>query len=283
MTSVAVVIVTHNSGRWLAQTAKSIVEQARPTDRVVVIDDHSTDNTVEIARAAFGGEVEIQPSNAASTSRITRIASNFQQGLRACDDSDVIVLGDHDDIWHPHRIGQQLALLEEHPAVAMVASDGRLIDDEGAPVGGTLRSIFPVAPNFNDLEPGDQMSATLRHSIATGGASALRSSAFADIQIPQGWLHDRWWSLVATAREAMLVDTHVVIDYRVTTDQEVGLDRGTQDRDGLARVSSAATSDGAGAYRKLRDIQTRLLPLATPSTQAELRSTRLMRNLLQRG
>jgi hypothetical protein len=106
------------------------------------------------------------------------------------------------------------------------------------------------------------MRYTVRHSIATGGASALRPAEFADLTIPAGWLHDRWWSLVATARRSMLIDTELVIDYRVIDTQEVGLGRGRQDDSRLKRLTSAVTA-GPEVMGKLRDLHSRLRPLAT--------------------
>jgi len=282
MTTAGVVLVTRDSERWIDQTLISILGQTQSPDEIVVIDDGSTDRTREIVLAALGSAGRVEESTTTDESRITRIAANFAQGLRLLQHCDVVVLGDHDDVWYPERIAWQVGQLEAHPSASMLASDGRLVDGDGEPIGGTLRSVFPVPGDFNELDPGRRMQVTLRHSIATGGASAMRPAAFADVEIPEGWLHDRWWSMVATAREAMRVDDHVVIDYRVTADQEVGLDRGTQDAAGAARVSRAVSSGGAGAYRKLRDVQTRLFPLATTETRRELRTHRLLRTLVER-
>jgi hypothetical protein len=73
-----------------------------------------------------------------------------------------------------------------------------------------------------------QFTYALRHSIATGGASAIRPCNFNDINVPEGWLHDRWWSLAATAQGRMSLDRKVVIDYRITPEQQVGLDTAQQ-------------------------------------------------------
>ena len=50
MTRVAAAIVTHNSAAWLPATLASVLSQSRPPDRVVVVDDASTDATVAILR-----------------------------------------------------------------------------------------------------------------------------------------------------------------------------------------------------------------------------------------
>lgn len=283
MTSVAAVVVTHDSERWIETTLRSIVDQSRTPDAVVIIDDASTDHTLDIVAKVMGNDVEVRPTDSTASDRITRIAQNFEQGVRACEGHDIVVLGDHDDIWHESRVDHQVTLLDEYPTASMVASDGTLVDTAGQPVGGRLRTVFPVDEAFNVLSPAQQMRFTLRHSIATGGASALRPALFPDLSVPPDWLHDRWWSLVATAQESMLVDDTVVIDYRVTESQEVGLDRGTQDSGGMARAVRAGGSQGTGAYRKLRTLQTRLGPLCTVRTRSEIGTRSLVRNLLQKA
>ncbi|MBK9738977.1 MAG: glycosyltransferase [Actinobacteria bacterium] len=279
MTRAAAVIVTHDSQRWIESTLRSVLAQSRPADEIVVIDDHSTDGTLGIIAETLGESVRCEAALSTAPDRLTRIAQNFEQGVRACSDVDVALLGDHDDVWHPERVAHQVALLERHPTMAMVASDGLLVDADGEQVGGSLRAVFPVAEGFNEMSPADQMRTVLRRSVATGGASAVRPSAFSDVMIPPGWLHDRWWSLVATAREAMLVDDALVIDYRVTQEQEIGLDLGQQGQSTVRRLTGSM-AHASGTVAKLRDITRLLSPLATPQTAPELAGRRLLRNLL---
>ena len=106
----------------------------------------------------------------------------------------------------------------------------------------------------------------------------MRPAAFVDVAIPAGWLHDRWWSLVATAREEMRLDDTTVIDYRISPGQEVGLDRGHQARSPLDRLRAGAGQLGTTAGR-IRDLQ-QLARVATRETAPELRGARLLRNLV---
>jgi glycosyltransferase involved in cell wall biosynthesis len=283
VTSVGALLVTHNSQRWIESTLNSIRDQSRPADRVLIVDDNSNDDTVRIIRDALGFLPEIIASESTAESRTDRIAQNFRQGVLALQDVDILILGDHDDVWHADRIAHQVGFFDRDPRAVMLASDGRLVDADGEPTGGTLRSVFPVPDDFNEMKPAQRMRTCLRYSTATGGASAIRAISFRDVDIPAGWLHDRWWSLVATARDRMLVDDEVVIDYRVTDHQEVGLDRGTQDASGATRAARATSGDAAGAFRKLKDLQAQLAPYATIETRSELHTMRLVRNLLQKG
>jgi hypothetical protein len=123
------------------------------------------------------------------------------------------------------------------------------------------------------------MRAGIRYSVATGGASAVRPAAFADVPIPAGWLHDRWWSLVATAREQLRLDDEVVIDYRVSAAQEVGLDRGQQGRSSVQRAA-AGVSALPSTIGRMGDLR-RLSSSATEATRGELSFPRLLQTLLQ--
>jgi glycosyltransferase involved in cell wall biosynthesis len=278
VTVVAALLVTKDSRRWIEETAVSITRQTRPPDLVTVVDDFSADGTVETLRELLGDGVAVVTSTAVGDDRVTRIAHNFRQGLRACRAADIVVLGDHDDVWRPDRIAHQAGLLEARPQVELVASDGALVDDRGGPLGRTLRSAFPVDPGYNDWPADRRMRFAIRRSVATGGASALRAAAFADDVIPAGWLHDRWWSLVAAARETLWLDDDPVIDYRVSSTQEVGLDTGDQDRPTASRLWQGASGLGR-TVRRLGDLR-ELREVATPATRPELGTGRLLRTLL---
>jgi glycosyltransferase involved in cell wall biosynthesis len=278
---IAAVLVTHNSERWLKATLDSIANQTRKPDRIIVIDDNSTDGTEEIL-----SDYRITPIKATATAieTITRIAQNFQQGIREAKDADIVVLGDHDDIWLPTRVERQAALLEGSNESAgtnilMVASDGTLVDETGTPIGGTLRTTFPVVANWNELQVDQQLKYALKHSLATGGASAIKPRYFAEQEIPEGWLHDRWWSLLATVRLGMLIDSESVIDYRVQGDQQVGLDTGTQAMASAQKATSRAANLKV-SMRKAKDLSTTLrAQCATPVLWKQLSKASLLRHL----
>lgn len=265
MSTVAAVLVTHNAERWLPTLLDSISLQTRRPDRVVAVDDGSSDGTVDLLRR---NGVEILPAATTSADVTTRIAQNFTQGVRACSDADIVVLGDHDDVWHANRVAHQVGILEVWEQALMLASDGTVVDADGAPTGGTLRSAFPVPGDWDGLGLAGRMRAAMRASVATGGASALRPAAFPTLDVPAGWLHDRWWSLVAVGRDGLLLDDEPVIDYRVQPGQQLGLDTGAQAQRGVRRAG-ALVGQGARAWRKARDLRL-LRSLVSPDVASEV-------------
>lgn len=227
-TRVGVVLVTHNAENWLEQTLQSIATQSQSPEEIVIIDDASTDRTTAMI-ADMLPSARVMPALAKAADRATRIAQNFVQGVRASR-ADIVILGDHDDVWMPERIAHQVKVMQEYPMAAMVASSATLIDQEGNLLAGTLRGTFPVPSSFMTWPRGRQITFALVRSIATGGVSAIRPKAFASLDVPSGWLHDRWWSLSAVQQGGFVLDDGIVAQYRVSPTQEVGLqtnDQGT--------------------------------------------------------
>ena len=247
MSVLAAVMATHNSEVHLAETLESITGQSRPVDHLIAIDDHSTDSTVDILQRAGA---HIFAATTQSLDPFTRIAQNFHQGVRSARKSgaNYVILGDHDDRWHENRVEHQAGTLDDKTQAAVLASDAFLVDEWGVALPGTLRDTFPVPDDFTEWPQRRQWAYGVRHSLATGGACALRVDAVEDWSVPVGWLHDRWWSLRALRHGALVIDSTPVIDYRVSVEQQVGLDTADQDR-GLRWWSGKAKTGISSAVR----------------------------------
>jgi glycosyltransferase involved in cell wall biosynthesis len=64
LTTLAVIIPTHNRLELLIEALASVARQTRPPDEVIVIDDGSTDGTAEHVRESFPGVRLIEQRNA---------------------------------------------------------------------------------------------------------------------------------------------------------------------------------------------------------------------------
>ena len=247
--SIGVALVTHDSEGVLEETLESIEQQSMPVTHIRVVDDASTDATIDIltrwchAIRTRGVDATFVAATSTEPDTITRTAQNFAQAVRALEDCDQVAIADHDDIWLPDRIQTQVTLMDQHPRALMLASNGSI---SGEPGPRTLFEAFDVPIDLNERTCVDVARFVIRQSVATGSASMVRPgplTALAKFTPPRGWLHDRWWSILAASRCGLCIDGTPVIDYRISGTQQVGLQRGRQTSEGLARAGAGRWSD----------------------------------------
>jgi hypothetical protein len=102
---VAVVIPLYNGARWIPQTLDSVFAQHQRPAEVWVIDDGSTDGSVEIVRQIPGINVLSHSGKGENQVR--------QFGLQHVS-APLVAFLDHDDLWSPNHLQVASRLLEEH-------------------------------------------------------------------------------------------------------------------------------------------------------------------------
>lgn len=114
MQKVSVILTTYNSGAMLERTLTSILTQEGAGQdfelEVIAVDDCSTDDTQHILRLC-GIDFLSTGTNSKGPNKGRNI------GLANCT-GDYICFIDHDDLWHPQKIRQQLQVAASYPIVS---------------------------------------------------------------------------------------------------------------------------------------------------------------------
>ncbi|MEP7065319.1 MAG: glycosyltransferase [Gemmatimonadota bacterium] len=118
---ISVVIPCYNSARFLAEALRSVREQARPVDEVIVVDDASTDGSAELARDAGVTCISLDRNGGPGAARNTGIAQTT---------GDLVAFLDADDYWMPTHIADVAGLLESHPESVVAFSRIRRFGEE---------------------------------------------------------------------------------------------------------------------------------------------------------
>jgi glycosyltransferase involved in cell wall biosynthesis len=119
---VSVVIPCYNQARFLSEAIESVLAQTFGRTEVVVVDDGSTDNTVDVARGYCGVRCVSQPNQGQGAAR--------NEGLKHTSGKYVVFL-DADDRLLPHAFEVGLRCFDAHPEVAFVAGRCVRIDVDG--------------------------------------------------------------------------------------------------------------------------------------------------------
>lgn len=99
-----VAIPAYNAAETIEQTLQSVLSQTVPPSEIVVVDDGSTDETANIARSC-GDHVRVHQQ------KNTGCGAAFTKAIRLTRGS-IIASVDADDLWLPHKMETQLAVLD---------------------------------------------------------------------------------------------------------------------------------------------------------------------------
>lgn len=116
----------YNYGRYLPACVASIVEQPGVSTRVTIVDDASTDDSVEVAERLVEAHPQVKLLRNETNLGAIR---TFNRGLRQVD-SDYLLLLSADDLLAPGALERASALMEANPTVGLVYGRTQKFTDE---------------------------------------------------------------------------------------------------------------------------------------------------------
>jgi hypothetical protein len=130
---VVIGIPTYNKARWLGEALESLLGQTFRELALVVVDDGSSDGTVEIARALARRDGRLQVFvNPARLGMLGNTNRALRLPRELFPDAPYLALGSDHDVWDPRWLAALVALLDADPGVVLAYSLTRRIDDDGA-------------------------------------------------------------------------------------------------------------------------------------------------------
>lgn len=119
---ISVVIAAYNGEKYIVEQVKSILPQLGVKDEIVVSNDNSTDNTVQILQDIKDERIRIVngPSKG--------VIKNFENGLNQSK-GDYIFLCDQDDVWLPERVEKVMKTFSTKNA-DLVVTNYEVVDKE---------------------------------------------------------------------------------------------------------------------------------------------------------
>jgi glycosyltransferase involved in cell wall biosynthesis len=132
---VSVVIGSYNAGKYLRESLMSVLEQTYTNLEIVLIDDGSTDESVDNVKDLTDSRLTIHHQHNQGRSATLNRAIELVRGK-------YYVIHDADDVSHPRRIERLVRAMEANAALAGVFSGHELIIN-GRRVAPRCRAISP--------------------------------------------------------------------------------------------------------------------------------------------
>lgn len=122
---VSVITPTFNSAKFVSETIQSVISQDYNNWEMIVIDDHSSDNTVEIVHSWIEKDKRIR---LLTNSENLGPAITRNRGIENAKGRYIAFL-DSDDLWQPQKLSQQISFMNENQ-VALCYTSYKIIDEQ---------------------------------------------------------------------------------------------------------------------------------------------------------
>ncbi|WP_234736188.1 glycosyltransferase family 2 protein [Tellurirhabdus bombi] len=222
--SVSVAMCTYNGNRYVREQLESIAAQIRLPDEVIIVDDVSSDFTIQVIeefcrQVSFPIRLLVNEENLGST-------KNFEKAVINCS-GDIIVFADQDDIWREDRLTKTCAFFEQNPAVNVVFSDADIIDGASKPVGRKIWEEVQFGEQTQAKWQADKAYEILFNGYVVTGATMAMRRSFLPLVLPfpthiKYLIHDAWISLIAALHGSIDFISEPLIQYRQHESQQVG-------------------------------------------------------------
>lgn len=131
--NISVCMATYNGEKFVVEQVNSIVQQLDADDELIIVDDYSTDRTIELLQRFNDSMVKIFRND-------KNFGINFTFGRAiSLATKDIIFLADQDDIWVSGRVTAMVKALQDTGNLVVFANS-EYIDSVGNMIS------FPVVP-----------------------------------------------------------------------------------------------------------------------------------------
>lgn len=219
MNKVQVLLSAYNGDQYISEQIQSILNQTYTSISILVRDDGSSDQTVEVLEQLM--KVHTNKIKLIKGSNVG-VVSSFFELLRAADDeADYYCFCDQDDVWLDHKVEGAITRLNSsvHTEVpAMVFTSTYLTDEELNQKGTWPKPPSQEPSFFNALYENIAIGATL--TMNRSARNLFMNSKSVDSK--KVLMHDWWFYLLVSAFGNVIYDNTPSMLYRQHSRNVVG-------------------------------------------------------------
>ncbi|MBO7490598.1 MAG: glycosyltransferase [Bacteroidales bacterium] len=220
---ISVALCTYNGEQYINEQLESIVNQTILVDEIVVCDDGSTDNTIQVVQTFATQHQNISFKIIINNINIG-VRRNFEKALKLCE-GEIKFLSDQDDIWMPNKAETVIEYFRKNPDKNIVMTNAVLIDENNKILTdktlfdcvGLTKKILSEATNDNIVD------LFLNSNRATGATMAIRKNVNLITNYNTPILHDYILAIEALSHNSLGIIIQPLIQYRIHKKQERGI------------------------------------------------------------
>lgn len=219
MIAVDIALATYNGANFIRQQIESIQKQTYRNWRLIISDDNSSDDTVDIIKDMMSNDSRIY---LVGNKRQGGVIQNFNYALSQTT-SEIVLLCDQDDIWPEERLEiliDKFKVLQRNDFVpAMMFTDLKLVDENNCLIA---ESFYRT----NNINPQDNLkNNNLLWRSTVYGCTCIMNKKLVDIALPiptYAHMHDQWLALLAKQYGNIFYFDYASVRYRQHSTNVVG-------------------------------------------------------------
>jgi glycosyltransferase involved in cell wall biosynthesis len=212
---ISIALCTYNGECFLQDQLESLANQTLLPKELIVVDDNSTDNTVEIL-SSFAASSPFVVTIEKNTTNIGPVL-NFSKAIAMCK-GNYVATCDQDDVWLPEKLENTMKAMRQGESVYGSSTPLLVHTDLRVVVGEERRLLHPsfmVMMNIRHRSD-DPIKVLLVQNFVTGCTMLVNRSLVREaLPIPpSAVMHDWWFALIAAVRGRILYLPSPSILYR---------------------------------------------------------------------
>lgn len=237
--NISVIIPVYNGEKTIEKTINSVLNQTFTTLEVIVINDGSTDSTLNVIENINDSRLQVFSYQNAG------LATSRNRGLSHCVGKYISFI-DADDLWTPDKLATQLQLLEANPDAAVAYSWTDYIDSNEQFLKAGRRvtlsgDVYKQLLQWNFLENGSNPLICYEAIQAVGNFDETLKAA-------EDW--DMWLRLAASYKFVVVPKAQIL--YRVSV-HSMSNNIKVQEIESLKVIKRAFNSDKAESLQHLKN------------------------------
>jgi glycosyltransferase involved in cell wall biosynthesis len=199
---ISVAMCVYNGERYLPAQLDSLLAQEDVAIEVVVVDDASTDGSLDVLRHYALRDPRIRVH--ANPRNLGHLRS-FEKSMALCS-YELIAPCDQDDVWHPRKLARLADAIEN---ADMAYCDSAYIDPEGRPLGRR------ISDDLGQMHAGrDPLKYCFQNTVSGHALLVRRSVLDAALPFPAMLYHDWWLAIRAAAGRGVVYVDEPLVQFR---------------------------------------------------------------------
>ena len=267
MAKISVAMTTYNGSNYIIKQLDSLKNQSRKIDELVICDDCSTDNTVELVNDYIKSN-NLEGWNIYSNENNLGFINNFKQAINKTT-GDIIFLCDQDDEWCNNKISTMSDIIEKNKQVKLLSCSLAFIDENSKPytpsnIPSWYQKMISTSPE--EITPIDFIN--MCNANFAPGCTMCFTREICDkycnmdyeYELPHDWL----LALIASVDNGYFHLNKPLINYRIHSSNAIGVSKAKKSENAeqqlsrLKRLKSRLLFSANSTYKNKEEVNKRI-------------------------